>query len=612
MTWDDMMLYCISEGQKNVSKKDKRFWHSQGDFLFKLGRYDQALCSYQVEAEIEEGYDDRVSGYIDQLGMDLFKKNQFEVAARYFSRAMKLDENANKLGYSKTTANFPSILNSKGLLYFTRKQYKEALTLFQFLCTEEPKKACHWYNQGNVLRELQQYHEAANCYEQAFKLSPLDKYVNLQGHMLAELDQYEKALFCFRKASELEPTQAFYIYNEGCALASLGRYHEAAVCFSQAVKLDPTNRHYIGAKADLYNEYPHFKKGFEEKSQKTFGCDSESKINASRSLELGSRTETDSSIKNQTPSSQADTHPAHDTSANKNFKLIQAWKLNLSFAFSDIQGVLSSQKNQTPFDIRQKIANILETALIEISWNIDWADECLWRSFKLYKYPDVVLMLYNIIDEHNIQHNEEQPKDKILLNLNCGKSFEYAIEAYTYLNQTLKEEKALSMSTHSSSASKLINQNGIFKPKKISKKDAKKLLILIESKLKKVCECEQNWCWLVMYFKNIPKLPWKLCDLLLPYLIILRTDYSDNTILHHLVQHPECSAAKFEQVLKKFYEKISSEKNWISFLKHPNEDDVDALKLALSAGRTDLCNLLFQYSMKPKMLSASVSSLRVG
>jgi hypothetical protein len=238
------------------------------------------------------------------------------------------------------------------------------------------------------------------------------------------------------------------------------------------------------------------------------------------------------------------------------------------------------------------IHNIAESTFSRITWNQQFAQQSLQEILKLFLYPESMLMLYQNLVAHNQQHNQAQhaQEHKVSLELDLD-SFECAIKAYQSL-QMLKTP------TQNESMSSLINKNGIFNSYKSQEKTlaTTKLLFFLEVKLANACKAHPQWP--NDFLEQIFQLPWPLCEIFMPYLIICNEiDSLGNTLLHQLSKHPECSPKQFEEILKKIYKHSNSTKQWNSYITSTNKDGDDAAKVAFSVGRFEICKLLYRYSL---------------
>jgi len=79
-----------------------------------------------------------------------------------------------------------------------------------------PNNSWPYNSKGNILRELQRYKEAFQCYDKAIEIDPnFAKAHNCKAVALKDLEKYEEANKCFDKAIELDPNIFEAYFNKG-------------------------------------------------------------------------------------------------------------------------------------------------------------------------------------------------------------------------------------------------------------------------------------------------------------------------------------------------------------------------------------------------------------
>ena len=94
--------------------------------------------------------------------------------------------------------------------------------------------------QADFLRDLKQYQEAMDLYNQIIQLNPnySNAYFN-RGVAYDDLKEYKKAIADYTKAIELDPNYTYAYYNRGVAYYHLKEYENAILDYTKAIKLDP-------------------------------------------------------------------------------------------------------------------------------------------------------------------------------------------------------------------------------------------------------------------------------------------------------------------------------------------------------------------------------------
>lgn len=243
-------------------------WISRGNFLVKLGRYEEAISSFEKAIKIipvnPESWHLR--------GFALAKLKRYQEALVDYEKAIELEPNRwyTWLGRSKileTLNRYNEALNSynKGIQFspnaaflwqgrggvFTKLQrYEEAIASYDRAIQIAPNVAgvgLIWLERGDALKKLQRYEEAINSYKQATQDSiPLISMYGWtsMGITLYELKQYKEAVVAYGKALTIQGIQPFQDdvwVLQTAALRNLGRYEEALESVNKALEINPNN-----------------------------------------------------------------------------------------------------------------------------------------------------------------------------------------------------------------------------------------------------------------------------------------------------------------------------------------------------------------------------------
>src|SRR5260370_852612 len=125
-------------------------------------------------------------------GNALYNLKRYEEALGTFEQAIRLDPNYSYAYYYKGNA-----LNDL-------KRYEEAVQAFEQAIHLDPNYAYNYQSKGNALNDLKRYEEAVHAFEQAIHLDPNYFYAHLfKGIALTELKQRQEAEQAFEKARQL-------------------------------------------------------------------------------------------------------------------------------------------------------------------------------------------------------------------------------------------------------------------------------------------------------------------------------------------------------------------------------------------------------------------------
>ena len=169
----------------------------------------------------------------DTEGNTLYQLKRYEEALNAFAQVIRLDP------------NFATAYIKKGNTLNELERYEDALTVFDQTIHLDPDSVNTYYGKGRALTELKRYEEALTAFGQAILLDPSSAYTYKGlGTALMGLERYEDALTVFDQAILLDPNYAEAYCNKGIALSILKRDEEALVAFDKAIRLDPDNSVY--------------------------------------------------------------------------------------------------------------------------------------------------------------------------------------------------------------------------------------------------------------------------------------------------------------------------------------------------------------------------------
>lgn len=128
----------------------------------------------------------------------------------------------------------------RGDIFMARKQYTDAVNVYQGLVRQEPRNARLLnklgiaYHQQNVLNLAKRYYERATKADKAFPFAH-----NNLGMVDYNRGKYKNSLKHFKKALELDPTLASVESNLGHSYFRMKKYEEAFTAFGRALAIDP-------------------------------------------------------------------------------------------------------------------------------------------------------------------------------------------------------------------------------------------------------------------------------------------------------------------------------------------------------------------------------------
>jgi tetratricopeptide (TPR) repeat protein len=131
--------------------------------------------------------------------------------------------------------------NNLGLVYFTMRDYDQAIAAFQKQIEVNPYDDYAYNNLGRVYWNERKYDDAVKAFNQQLEHNPLDKFSHANlGVMYAEWHKYDLAVPELEKASSLTPESAELQVSLGDAYLNLGQDDKALEVFDHAVELSAT------------------------------------------------------------------------------------------------------------------------------------------------------------------------------------------------------------------------------------------------------------------------------------------------------------------------------------------------------------------------------------
>ena len=164
------------------------------------------------------------------LGLDLYRKGEYNQSIYYFEEAIKLDPNSADAWYKKGND-----LSNLGRYYDALQAYNKTIEL-------NPQNTFAWIDKGITLKLLNKHGEAFQAYDKAVELNPQNEFLWVsKGEDLAAQGKYDEAILAYDKAIELKPQglQGAMVWSvKGDALKAQGKYEEALLAYNKSIELD--------------------------------------------------------------------------------------------------------------------------------------------------------------------------------------------------------------------------------------------------------------------------------------------------------------------------------------------------------------------------------------
>ncbi|WP_353571073.1 tetratricopeptide repeat protein [Candidatus Albibeggiatoa sp. nov. BB20] len=238
-------------------KSDDVAWYIQGFALGKLGRYKEAIVSYDKALNIKP---DNYKAW-NNRGNALGQLGRNEEAIASYDKALNIKPDKHEAWYNRGNAlgqlgrNEESIAsydkalnikpdyiswNNRGFALGQLGHNEEAIASYDKALHIKPDYDATWNNRGNALNELGRYEEAIASYDKALNIKPDDNAAwNNRGNALGQLGRNEEAIASYDKALNIKPDDDAAWYNRGFSLDELGRNEEAIASYNKALNIKP-------------------------------------------------------------------------------------------------------------------------------------------------------------------------------------------------------------------------------------------------------------------------------------------------------------------------------------------------------------------------------------
>lgn len=254
------------ELRKTMSEKDINSFKKGIDNLFNK-KFEE---SNKIFDKLLEKYPDNAY-LLNYKGVNLYYFKKFDDALKYFNKSLKIKEIPDTIfnigllhlafGKSKESIKYfertifidnkhPKAHFELGTALADLEFYNEALILYEeALSLNFKPTAEYWFNKGEILKRLNEYENAIECFDNSIKIKENkdDAWLG-KGNCFYNLKKYEDAIQCYDKVLNIKNSSFISqaITNKGVALYDLKKIKEAIQCFKNALKINPNNSMALG------------------------------------------------------------------------------------------------------------------------------------------------------------------------------------------------------------------------------------------------------------------------------------------------------------------------------------------------------------------------------
>lgn len=241
-------------------QKNNENWKSIGAVLGELGRYEEALKSF--EGALRLNHEDARAWYGKALALGL--QGDLEQGLKCFAKALQFAP--------EDVASW----KWKGIFLWVLERHEEALVCYEVALGFDANDASLWRVKGGALGDLQRHEEAINCYEEVIKLNPEDhvSWYN-KGIALVELGRYKEATTCYNKAIKLSSEEIVYWVEKSFLQFAMKDFDAALASANEAIGLSQDYADGWGALALAHfgkKDFQHFQEALEKAEE--LGLDS--------------------------------------------------------------------------------------------------------------------------------------------------------------------------------------------------------------------------------------------------------------------------------------------------------------------------------------------------
>ena len=210
-----------------IKPNEHQTWCNKGLSLYELGRYEEAITSYDIAISFNPYC---LQAWLNK-GSSLAYLGRYEEAIIAYDHAISINLNNNE-----------DVWYSKGVALGNLGRYEESIICFDRVISMNPEYEAAWKDKGLSLYELGRYEEVIICSDRAISINPEYEGAWLnKGAALSGLGRYEEAIIAYDRVISINPEYERVWLNKGFSLTQLRRYEEAIIAYDMALTITKGN-----------------------------------------------------------------------------------------------------------------------------------------------------------------------------------------------------------------------------------------------------------------------------------------------------------------------------------------------------------------------------------
>ncbi|MBF0433619.1 MAG: tetratricopeptide repeat protein, partial [Fibrobacteria bacterium] len=219
------------------------------------GKVAEALELAQRAVKSNKDYADAQS----TLAYVLQQQGKLDEAEQFYKAA--IENNSADHAFNNNDFNYVNL----GVILNHKRQYNQAISVFNKAVKENPKSVSAYYNWGVALAGLEKPDSAISLFVKALELSPELSYAHIEiGRIYTEKGEHKKAVQEYYKALRKGLTNYRTYLLLGSALEAVNDFDGALTQYNQAIKQKSTDGYLYNKRAQLYYKKGELKKSIGE------------------------------------------------------------------------------------------------------------------------------------------------------------------------------------------------------------------------------------------------------------------------------------------------------------------------------------------------------------